>query len=109
MEPFFLKWLARKSGGGRLINVKKYAAPQGNSYITLANYLFMQTIFLSGVGGSTNWLPLVFPLVAIVIALKGGELLMKTVKKRKLLRENQLIEDLSAGLENTKGTVSDKE
>lgn len=44
----------------------------------------MATLILSGVGGSTNWLPLVFPLAGIVLVIYGVDLAVKLVKKWKL-------------------------
>jgi len=62
-----------------------------------------------GVATSDNWLPLIFPLVAIVVLLKGGEILARLIKKRRLVRENQLINDLTATFENSIGQPKDPE
>ena len=56
----------------------------------------MHTIILSGVGGSTNWLPLILPLVGLVILLKGGEMLFRFVKRKRLQHENRLINGISS-------------
>ena len=41
------------------------------------------TLILSGVGGSTNWLPLVLPLLGVVIILKFGEIVIQFIKRKK--------------------------
>ena len=56
----------------------------------------MGQLMLSGVGGSTNWLPFILPLVAILLAVKAGEMVAGYVKKRKLHQENELIRELDA-------------
>jgi|GEM_PF-4223580 len=56
----------------------------------------MHTIVLSGVGGSTNWLPLVFPLAALAAMAWGLEWLSQRRKRRRLERENRLINDVTA-------------
>jgi hypothetical protein len=58
----------------------------------------MNLITLSGVGGSSNWLPLILPLAAIVALLKLGEYLFRYLKNRKLTKENQLSNDHNHGL-----------
>ena len=50
----------------------------------------MAHILLSGVGGSTNWFPLVYPLAGIVVILYAGDFIIKLIKKRRLYKENQL-------------------
>ena len=50
----------------------------------------MANLILSGVGGSTNWLPLIFPLVVIVLLAKGGELIIRLVKKRREAHQRQI-------------------
>ena len=60
----------------------------------------MSALILSGVGGSTNWLPLIFPLVAIVIILKGGEFFIKFIKRKQLERENQLINKITSSVDD---------
>ncbi len=42
----------------------------------------MLTIILGGWGGG-NWLPMILPLIALVLIAKGGELLVKYIKKRR--------------------------
>jgi hypothetical protein len=54
----------------------------------------MLTIFLSGVGGSTNWLPLIFPLAALAAVAWSIDATAKYRKRRRLKRENQLIDTL---------------
>jgi hypothetical protein len=61
----------------------------------------MNAIILSGVGGSTNWLPLILPLVGLVILLKGGEMLFHFIKRKRLQHENRLINGISSPLEST--------
>ena len=65
----------------------------------------MKTIILSGVGGSSNWLPLLSPLVALLVIAYTINFLIKYFKKRKLLRENQLIEDLNGHFEDVSGPI----
>ncbi len=47
----------------------------------------MAIIILSGVGGSSNWLPLILPLVAIVLLLKLGEITINIIKRKRLSHE----------------------
>lgn len=54
----------------------------------------MAPLILSGVGGSTNWLPLLLPLVGILLLVKAAEAAGKYLKKRKLLKENKLVDEL---------------
>ena len=42
----------------------------------------MTTIMLSGVGGSTNWLPLVLPLVAFLLLLQFGQVMVHFIKAK---------------------------
>ena len=56
----------------------------------------MSAMLLSGVGGSTNWLPLVYPLVGIVMVLYAVDFIIKFVKKRRLHKENQLISEMNS-------------
>ena len=65
----------------------------------------MKTIILSGVGGSSNWLPLLSPLVALLVIAYTINFLIKYFKKWKLLRENQLIEDLNGHFEDVSGPI----
>ncbi len=44
----------------------------------------MITIILSGVGGSTNWLPLILPLVGILLILKFGETIIQFIKRKRM-------------------------
>ena len=62
----------------------------------------MKTLILSGVGGSTNWLPLISPLVLIVIIAYSVNFLVKYFKKRNLERENNLIDDLNGYFEDVR-------
>jgi hypothetical protein len=57
----------------------------------------MSALILSGAGGSTNWLPLILPLVVIATILQGSESLGRYLKKRRLLKENKLVSELTAG------------
>jgi hypothetical protein len=57
----------------------------------------MSALILSGAGGSTNWLPLILPLVVIATILQGSESLGKYLRKRRLLKENKLVSELTAG------------
>ena len=43
----------------------------------------MDTILLSGVGGSTNWMPLVFPLIAVMIIVYAVDFTIRFFKKRR--------------------------
>jgi hypothetical protein len=65
----------------------------------------MLAILLSGVGGSSNWLPLIFPLAAIVIIAKSVELLIHFIRKRRLHHINRQVNGLSfpSGDENGQG------
>ena len=56
----------------------------------------MSKLFLSGVGGSSNWFPLLFPLLAILAIVWVAEYLMKYIKAKKLERENKLINQLTS-------------
>ena len=68
----------------------------------------MKILILSGVGGSTNWLPLVLPLACIVAILYSIDLLVRFIKKRKLNNENKLANDLTAPIDNSDSThISD--
>jgi hypothetical protein len=60
----------------------------------------MNAIILSGVGGSTNWLSLILPLVGVVIVLKGGQLLIQFIKRKRLEHENKLINGINSLGEN---------
>ena len=51
----------------------------------------MKILILSGVGGSTNWLPLIYPLIALIIIIYLTDFVIKYVKKKKVLRENELL------------------
>ncbi len=53
----------------------------------------MGTLLLSGVGGSSNWLPLVFPLAAVVAVIYFIDFIIKFVKKRKQEHLNRLIQE----------------
>lgn len=64
----------------------------------------MNVVMLSGVGGSTNWLPLILPLVVIVIVLKGGEWLIRALKKKRLERENELITRITSSFKDAGNT-----
>jgi hypothetical protein len=61
------------------------------------NLTLMSALILSGAGGSTNWLPLILPLVVIATILQGSESLGRYLKKRRLLKENKLVSELTAG------------
>jgi hypothetical protein len=61
------------------------------------NPTLMSALILSGAGGSTNWLPLILPLVVIATILQGSESLGRYLKKRRLLKENKLVSELTAG------------
>lgn len=41
----------------------------------------MATIFLSGAGGSTNWLPLILPIAALLLILLSFDFVVKLIKK----------------------------
>lgn len=49
----------------------------------------MAAIILSGGSYGANWLPLIFPLAAIIIIVKGVELLVHFIRKRKLQHNNE--------------------
>ncbi len=68
----------------------------------------MKTLILSGAGGSTNWLPLIFPLIALLAIGYGVDLFIKYVKRRKLLRENEMINDLNGHFEDLSGPVPNR-
>jgi hypothetical protein len=50
----------------------------------------MEHFILSGVGGSTNWLPLIFPLAGIVVVWKLVEYLQQYIRRRRVLKEHGL-------------------
>jgi hypothetical protein len=52
----------------------------------------MTAIILSGVGGSTNWLPLIFPLVALIVVAKGIDMLVHYVKNRRLHHGHSIVD-----------------
>jgi hypothetical protein len=66
----------------------------------------MVHLFLSGVGGSTNWLPFMLPLVAILGLIKGSELVREWWHRRKLASENNLFAHFPANDEPAKDQTS---
>ena len=62
----------------------------------------MVHILLSGVGGSSNWFPLVLPLAGIVVIAYLIQVTVRFVKKRKLHHEDNLVNDLSAPSDSTR-------
>ncbi len=54
----------------------------------------MAALFLSGGSSGANWLPLLFPLAVLLVILYAVDLTMKFIKKRKLRKENELIDEL---------------
>jgi len=64
----------------------------------------MKILILSGVGGSTNWLPLVLPLAGILGVAYCIDLLVQFIKRRKLNNENKLANDLTTPVDNTDST-----
>lgn len=56
----------------------------------------MTKLLLSGAGGSSNWFPLLFPLLAILAIVWLGEYLMKYIKAKKLERENKFINQFTS-------------
>ncbi len=56
----------------------------------------MNKLILSGAGGSSNWFPLLFPLLAILAIVWLAEYLVKFIKTKKLERENKLINTLTS-------------
>ncbi len=61
----------------------------------------MQVLILSGVGGSSNWLPLVLPLAGIVVIAYSIDFLVRYLKKRRLLHNDKLINELTTPAEGT--------
>jgi len=61
----------------------------------------MKTLILSGVGGSTNWLPLVYPLIAIVAILYLIEVTVRFFKKKLHHRRHPLIIEPGVHQEDT--------
>lgn len=62
----------------------------------------MLTIFLAGGGPRTEpWFLFLVPLIAILVIVKAVELSVQFIKKRKLIRENQMVNELTAPYENT--------
>ncbi len=61
----------------------------------------MHTLILSGVGGSSNWLPLMFPLAAIVVVVYAIDVIARYIKKRKLHNEEKSVDDLTAPIDNS--------
>lgn len=53
----------------------------------------MKVIFLNNYGGG-NWIPLLLPLIAIMLLVIGIDYLQKIRKRKKIIRENKLIEQL---------------
>ena len=60
----------------------------------------MTTIILSGVGGSTNWLPLIFPLVALIVVAKGIDMFVHYLKNRRL-HHGHSVADVNTNYEDT--------
>ena len=65
----------------------------------------MKTIILSGVGGSSNWLPFLDPLVAVIVIAYSVDFATRYFKRRKLQRENSIINDLTGHFEDVNGYV----
>jgi len=57
----------------------------------------MGTLILSGVGGSTNWLPLILPLAVVAGLIYFIDFIVKQVKKRKLEHINSLLNEHTTG------------
>ena len=55
----------------------------------------MGTLILSGVGGSTNWLPLILPLAVVAGLIYFVDFIVKLAKKRKLDHVNRLLNEHS--------------
>lgn len=68
----------------------------------------MRRLILSGVGGSTNWLPLIFPLAAIVAVLYIITFAIKFIRKKKLEHEQKLIQQLPTQ-HDSETTISEPE
>lgn len=57
----------------------------------------MGTLILSGVGGSTNWLPLILPLAVVAGLIYFIDFIVKLVKKKKLEHINSLLNEHTTG------------
>ncbi len=62
----------------------------------ISQSIIMNKLILSGAGGSSNWFPLLLPLLALLGAVWLVEYLVKYVKTKKLERENKLITKLTS-------------
>ena len=60
----------------------------------------MKTIILSGVGGSVNWVPFLFPLAALVAIYYAIDQLVKFIKRKKLQRTVHPANDLNDHFED---------
>jgi hypothetical protein len=69
----------------------------------------MTTIILSGVGGSTNWLPLIFPLIALLVVAKGVDMLFHFVKSRRLHHADNLAHETGAPFDDARENDIDSE
>ena len=70
----------------------------------------MLTIILAGGGPRTApWFLLLIPLIVILGIIKGVELLMQHIKKRKLARGNQTVNDLVVPFEHTNGNMNNND
>lgn len=65
----------------------------------------MHTLILSGVGGSSNWLPLMFPLAAIVVVVYAIDVIVLYIKKRKLHNEEKSVDDLTTPIDSSDKTI----
>ena len=63
----------------------------------------MATIFLSGVGGSSNWLPFLLPIVAIIAIVKSRQLIAEAIKKRRLVHQDKLTSHAGPSFEDAQG------
>jgi hypothetical protein len=67
----------------------------------------MHSLFLSGVGGSTFWLPLILPLLGILAIIYLVDFIVKFVRKRKLAHENRLAHDNFSTTDSSDNSSSD--
>jgi len=61
----------------------------------------MTTLLLSGMGGTGNWMPLLFPVILMVAIVSSVEYLTRYINQRKLKRLQRLSDDQAILFEET--------
>ena len=65
----------------------------------------MKVLILSGVGGSSNWLPLMFPLAAIVLVIYAIDVIVRYIKKRRQHDQEKPVNDLATPIDSSDTTI----